>query len=112
RRHGHQRRGSGGWRGHDRRRRLPSLWTDGVMSDLAPLSVGSVQSVNDINATGQVALTWFNFPMQSAHLWTPTVPNGSTGTFTYLGVLPYDDGSAAHGMNDAGDVVGYSTKYV
>src|SRR5262249_27324740 len=44
----------------------------------------------------------------TAHVWTPSAPNGSSGTFTVLGVLPGDEASAAHGMNDAGQVVGSS----
>jgi probable HAF family extracellular repeat protein len=83
------------------------LWTGGVMMDL-----GATGWAQDINAIGQVAVSAFNTPNPSAHLWTPTIPNGSTGTLTYLGVVPFDEGSFAHGMNDAGDVVGYCTTYL
>src|SRR5262245_48918399 len=55
------------------------LWTNGVMTDLGPSN-----GANDINGTGQLVDSYFS----SGRLWTPTVPNGSTGTFTDLGFLP------------------------
>lgn len=84
------------------------LWNSGVMMDLG---AGAGSSAADINATGQVAGSAWNFGTPSAHLWTPTVPNGSTGSFAYLGYLPGDvDLSAPTGVNDAGEVVGHSAR--
>src|SRR5687767_6277953 len=55
------------------------LWQGGVMHDLG------VHDSTDINDSGQVAgSTW------EATLWTPTTPNGATGSFQALGVLPRD----------------------
>lgn len=81
------------------------LWNSGVMTNLG----GS--SAVDINSTGQVADSDFNIGTESSHLWTPTVPNGSTGTSTYLGSLG-DELNGPNGVNDAGDVVGYSGRRV
>jgi probable HAF family extracellular repeat protein len=82
------------------------LWNSGVMIDFG---AGAPSSAADINATGQVA-GWGTF--YSAHRWTPTEPNGSTGAFTYLGRLPGDHFSSSNDVNDAGDVVGSSSRSV
>src|SRR5262245_3096273 len=81
------------------------LWKNGTMTDLG-LSDGS----NDINATGQLIDSY-----GSARLWTATVPNGTTGTFTDLDPLPlihtdpfWGVTSQALDMNSAGDAVGYT----
>ncbi|MFO0848284.1 MAG: Calx-beta domain-containing protein [Gemmataceae bacterium] len=85
------------------------LWSGGTITDLGagPGSFGS-----DINASGQVAgstlPTWRRF----ANLWTPAVPNGTTGSLADLGVVPGSDESSANGLNDAGQVVGYSAYYI
>jgi probable HAF family extracellular repeat protein len=82
------------------------LWKSGVMTNLG----GS--SANDINTTGQVAGSAFPTGTQSANLWTPTIPNGSTGTFTNLGFLPGDELNGANSVDDTGDVIGYSGRRV
>jgi probable HAF family extracellular repeat protein len=81
------------------------LWSSGTMTGLA----GS--SADDINSTGQVADSDFNTGTESSHLWTPTVPNGSTGTITNLGSLG-DELNGPNGVNDTGDVIGYSGRRV
>jgi probable HAF family extracellular repeat protein len=81
------------------------LRTNGVMTDLG-LSYGAV----DINNTGQLIDSYFGLP----RLWTPTVPNGSTGAFTDLGFLPLlwppefsGSESSPLAINNTGQVVGY-----
>jgi probable HAF family extracellular repeat protein len=89
------------------------LWQGGVMYD-----IGASSSANDINQSGQVAGAG-EYPSPTyASLWTPTTPNGTTGSFNSLGVLPPDlgypqhqywwDYSIATGVNDVGNVVGSS----
>lgn len=43
-----------------------------------------------------------------AFLWTPSTPNGTTGTMVDLGTLPGDLNSRGTGINDSGVVVGTS----
>ena len=79
------------------------LWTNGAMTDLGP-SYGA----NDINIAGQLVDSYFG----SGRLWTPTVPNGSTGTFTDMGFLPpiWPESAVAStplGINSTRQVVGY-----
>jgi probable HAF family extracellular repeat protein len=83
------------------------LWSSGVMIDLG---TGVNSLAEDINPTGQVAGWAYTFTpigTKTAYLWTPTAPNGSTGTFTNLGYMFGDELSGPKGVNDAGDVVGY-----
>jgi probable HAF family extracellular repeat protein len=63
-----------------------------------------------INASGQIA-GQHQLGIHTAFdpfLWTPTVPNGTSGTLTDLGYLPGDQYGTAYGLNDAGEVVGSS----
>ena len=78
------------------------LWKNGVGTDL-----GSSGGVADINAPGRL--------VDATRIWTPTVPNGSIGTFAALGLLPKLDQDPdhsvgveadAHSINSAGQVVG------
>jgi probable HAF family extracellular repeat protein len=85
------------------------LWNTGVMIDLG---AGAGSSANDINATGQVAGSAWIVGPPTSQLWTPTAPNGSTGTFTNLGALPGDELNGPNGVNDTGDVIGYSGRRV
>jgi probable HAF family extracellular repeat protein len=78
------------------------LWQGGVMIVLG------YGAANDINDSGQVvgdsAAAW-------GFIWTPTSPNGTTGTLNFLEPLPGmygDSASSALGVNDAGQVVGTS----
>jgi probable HAF family extracellular repeat protein len=79
------------------------LWKNGMTTDLGWSSSGG----NDINSAGQL--------VADGRLWTPDVPNGTTGTFAYLDPLPptrtdegWSSSSYARGFNNAGQVVGYS----
>jgi probable HAF family extracellular repeat protein len=89
------------------------LWQDGVMYDL-----GAATASNDINRSGQIAGAgpWSS---NDATLWTPTAPNGTTGSFRSLGTLPplgpyfvnevyMGSYSVATGVNDSGTAVGHS----
>jgi probable HAF family extracellular repeat protein len=73
------------------------LWDDGVFRNLFPGSAAA------INTVGQVAGEWEStrgYPV--AALWDPVLGPRE------LGVLPGGAFSAAYGLNDAGQVVGYS----
>jgi probable HAF family extracellular repeat protein len=77
------------------------LWKNGTMTDLG-VSEGGI----DINSTGQL--------VADGRLWTPAVPNGTSGTFTDLAPLPPlhpewgIPSSKTLGINSAGHVVGYT----
>jgi len=94
------------------------LWQDGVMTDRGAVAVnaindaGQVTEGNDINNAGQ----WVGSYAGVARVWTPTVPNGSTGTFATLGQLPplwpedYGYGTSvttgAAAINRSGQIIG------
>src|SRR6266550_3577862 len=86
--------------------------TTGTMTDLGTLPVGSGSAAFGINDLGQVvgcSYTDFCGPTSgSAFLWTPDVPNGTTGSMINLGTLPGASGSEASGINNGGQVVGAS----
>jgi probable HAF family extracellular repeat protein len=80
------------------------LYSGGVMTDIGTLAgFGAVASA--INSAGQIVG------------WSPVTDNAATahaffyksGTMTDLGTLPGGSYSVANGMNDVGQVVGYST---
>lgn len=65
-----------------------------------------------INDVGQVAGGRWNAPGEiapPAFLWTPDAPNGPSGSFIDLGLLPGADLSEALAINNAGQVVGSSS---
>src|SRR5262249_46903280 len=89
----------------------------GQIVDLGTLG-GYSSSANAINRDGQVTGRSFTSNLNSevhAFRWSPTSPNGMTGTMKDLGALPaggftqaqplWSEGNA---INDSGDVVGYS----
>src|SRR2546428_533995 len=99
------------------------LWTPGApngatgtMNDLGSLPGGSASRAFGINDRGQVvgcsyissSTTFCDLFSGDAFLWTPDVQNGTTGTMIGLGALPGGSGSAARGINNAGQVVGGS----
>jgi probable HAF family extracellular repeat protein len=97
--------------------RSPFLWTPstpngttGSMVNLGGLSGGSNNSLGSkVNDAGQVTGWSYAATGQRAFLWTPTTPNGSTGSMIDLGDLPGGaDQSEATGINGLGHVVGYS----
>jgi probable HAF family extracellular repeat protein len=73
------------------------LYNGGGLINLG--SFGS-ESGRNINSAGQVIFGTF--------LWTPDLPNGTTGTAINLGSLG-GGGTHAFGINDIGQVTGYST---
>lgn len=92
------------------------LWQGGAMHNIGP------RGANDINQSGQIAgfgpptYAWY----EDATLWTPSTPNGTSGSVISLGVLPafsidyretvYPTSSSAEGINDFGVVVGSSVE--
>jgi probable HAF family extracellular repeat protein len=85
------------------------LWENGTMVNLGVLPPGHSSGASAINASGQVVgSSTLNLmgTLSHAFLWTPTVPNGTTGTMIDLGTLSYS--SYAEGISSSGQVVGYS----
>jgi probable HAF family extracellular repeat protein len=82
------------------------LWKNGTMTYLGATNEGGL----DMNGSGQlIDKASYGF----GRLWTPTVPNGTTGAFRDLGVLPPTDpmffpDSVPYGINNQGQVVGNS----
>jgi probable HAF family extracellular repeat protein len=88
------------------------LWQNGVMTDLGTTG-GNFSSGHAINTGGQVAgeLLPKNSTEDNAFHWTPTTLNGTKGKMADLGTLNLGGTiklSDANGINDAGDVVGWS----
>jgi len=96
----------------------PFLWTpgtanatSGLTTDLGhPPGTNTLSYAWGINNSGQVVgynLTSSGFG--NAQLWTPSAPNGSSGSWVNLGNLPGgSDYAAAWGINAWGQVVGTS----
>jgi uncharacterized membrane protein len=84
--------------------------TTGSMIDLGPAQ-GGIDGGFKVNDYGQVLL---NVPAQTAfgiqnqaNLWTPQIPNGTTGTIASLGGPTGPDGvSSGYGLNNTGQVAG------
>jgi probable HAF family extracellular repeat protein len=85
------------------------LYLAGVMRDLTTADGLSSHAVG-INAIGQVAGVFYSADAAENHafLWTPTTPNGLTGSFQDLGTLGGTFNSYAYDINDSGQVTGYS----
>ena len=84
--------------------------TTGTMVGLGTL--GGAQSwAHGINDFGQ-AVGKSNVPVgtgaDQAFVWTPTTPNGSTGTMLSIGVLGTGRSSEAYAINNAGQIAGWS----
>jgi probable HAF family extracellular repeat protein len=70
---------------------------------------GVVLNARDVNQSGMVAATQFINGKPHAYLWKPSTPNGNSGQAQDLGNLGfYAPESYLGGLNDAGQVVGYS----
>jgi probable HAF family extracellular repeat protein len=81
--------------------------TEGTIIDLGTLG-GTYSEGKAINASGQVAGLSF-MPGDSAtgaFIWTPTTPNGTSGTLSDSSALG-GSSSEAQGINDRGQVTGY-----
>lgn len=82
------------------------IWNGSTLVNLPFLPSGGYSFAYSINSAGQVVgyseTTDFK---ERAFIWTPTVPNGTTGTITDLGALG-GTYSYAYGVNDLGHVVG------
>jgi len=84
--------------------------TTGTMIDLGTLPGGNYSEAVGINASGQVAGMSSVAPGGNSHafLWTPSTPNGTTGTMIDLGILPAAGGNVT-AINDYGQVAGLSS---
>ena len=81
---------------------------DGTMHDLGVVN-GNFSEAHAISSNGLVTgVTRNGGILQQAFLWTPTVPNGSTGTMVSVGTLGGDD-SDGLGINAAGHITGATT---
>ncbi len=84
--------------------------SSGAMYDLGTLPGGTGSSSGyAINASGQI--TGYSSSATSnehAMLWSPTSPNGSSGTMSDLGTLSGTDLSLGYGINSRGQVAGQS----
>jgi probable HAF family extracellular repeat protein len=74
----------------------------GGQTTLLPNSAGA----RALNAPGQVAGSAAISRDSNPFIWTPTVPNGTTGTEQLLFNLPGDNAGTAYGINAAGQAVG------
>jgi probable HAF family extracellular repeat protein len=86
------------------------LWKDGGMTNIDNRGVFT-SSAAAINDSGQVISNYVIDSHGSTFepfLWTPDVPNGTTGTAVGLGFLPDDSSATAYAINSSGEVVGYS----
>ena len=85
--------------------------TTGSLFDLGDLPGGEDYSVgHDINDSGQVVGSSWTADERHPFIWNPIVPNASSGSLHDLGDLAggRDEGGAI-GINDAGEIVGYSS---
>lgn len=81
-----------------------TLWQSGQAYDLGLPPGYATSAASDISASGEVVGWLRDFSNETrAFRWTPTVANGTTGSMV---VIHPDTGSAAYGINSAGDVVG------
>jgi probable HAF family extracellular repeat protein len=92
------------------------LNSGGRMYDLGNLGGGNSNALA-INAPGQV-VGWSytsrqNTNTQDAFLWTPSIPNGTSGSLVdlkaFIAGSPFSALPQADGINDHGQIVGYGT---
>ncbi len=81
-----------------------------VFTDLGVLPPGLNSQARTLNARGQVAgladVSAIKKALFHAVLWTPTRPNGTSGSMIDLGTLPGQINSVATGINNSGRVAG------
>ena len=80
------------------------LWKNGLMVDLGALDA-SGSTAFAINAAGQVVGSLHYPSGNRAFVWTPDVPNGTTGTMLAIPQLSGEYGTA-YDVNAQGDIVG------
>jgi probable HAF family extracellular repeat protein len=73
---------------------------------ISDLNIGDGSSAYAINANGDICGQ--TGPPYHAFLWTPTIPNGTSGTWSYLREENGDTSSLPLGVNASRLVVGYS----
>jgi uncharacterized protein (TIGR03437 family) len=89
----------------------PALWHDGTFQALPLASNFDYAAATSVNDSGMAAGTGFTFDftaLQDASASQHAVLFAN-GAVTDLGTLPADKNSAALGINNSGDVVGFST---
>jgi len=90
-----------------------ALWqTPSVLVDVGMCPGYTYGRGDDINASGQITGTCRRTVGSTSEfdgfVWTPTTPNGSTGTFTMLPRYSNSIRNFPAAINDQGEVVGYS----
>jgi probable HAF family extracellular repeat protein len=85
------------------------LWQpgSGPPTDLGTLDGDSTSYARAVNQAGRVvgsSTPSSGYDHNHAFSWTPTVPNGPSGSMTGLGALPTDSASAANAINTATSV--------
>jgi probable HAF family extracellular repeat protein len=85
------------------------LYSGGAMHDLGA-QFGVWSHGVGINGSGQVSGVYQSTWASDSHafLWTPTVPNGVSGSMHDLGTLAGASSSYGYDVNDSGHVVGWS----
>jgi probable HAF family extracellular repeat protein len=81
------------------------LYSDGIVTELTPLSGFDATWVTAINDTGQMV----GYAASNAAPGTIQAFSYSNGVMTPLGLLPAGTKSWANGINDGGVIVGYGT---
>lgn len=86
------------------------LWqATGEVVALDPSARWSYSIATSINASGLVTGYARNgTALDSAWVWVPDTPNGTSGTFVVLPSFVANSRHRAEGLNDAGDVVGWA----
>jgi probable HAF family extracellular repeat protein len=79
-----------------------NLFTDGQRTVL-----GSGTTAYGLNDPGQVVGNSVTLHGGNPFLWTPDMPNGTTGHLAILPLLPGENTGTADGINAAGQVVGF-----
>jgi probable HAF family extracellular repeat protein len=96
-----------GQRWFDAAGQLRGFLKNGQVTKMLGTLGGASSLARAINASGQVVGTAKNLSgLDRAFLWTPSVPNGTTGIMTDLGALSSYPRSEAFGISDQGAIVG------
>jgi probable HAF family extracellular repeat protein len=82
------------------------LYSGGTMYDIGTLAGATTGIALAINASGTIAGASQVSGVNHGFLWTPTTPNGTTGSMIDIGSLGTNLFTVPYGINDAGKVVG------